>query len=680
MKRFQKNIILLILLPAPFFLAAQKTDPSANLELILESVLENLEEEQDISVITEDLEELAETPLNINRATAQDLSRLHLLDEVQVQKLLDYRKHFGPFYSIFEMNRIDGFSPGLLTRIEPFIWFGPEEKAPEQLADVIKYGKHQVLARSMATVQKPAGYKEKTDGSIPFEGDRFRHYARYRFQSYDNISVGFTAEKDPGEAFFAGSNRHGFDFCSGHFSVKVSPTIQNITVGDFLVRSGQGLVLWQGFSTAKSLNTLAISKTGQGIRPFTSTDENLFFRGVATSLNFGKATIGLFYSRKNDDANLVFAGSSATHFSSLQTSGYHRTAGEIADEKSVKHSNMGAVANWNFAYLKIGGTFLYQQFELPFIRGDQLYNRFRFSGKENFTAGADYLFSKGKYQLFGEAAISKSKGKAVVQGVVARLHDQVSVSAIFRHFGKNYHGHWASPFAESSSAANESGFYLGTKILPMKFVSLSAYSDFYRSDWVGYSTAGPSVGWDVSAQADFRFSKKWNFYFRYKNEEKEQKSIGGERAVNRPEQTQKARLHLQFQPSEIITLKTRAELVRFNGTMKENGILVFQDMQFAPVSVPLNISARIAWFSTAGYNSRIYAFENDLLYTFSVPAFSGQGVRTYLNLKYSISKHLDCWLKLGNTFLYDRETISSGYNEIVGKNKTEIKFQVRLKL
>ena len=168
MKRFLKYIILLILLPAPLFLAAQKTDPSANLEMILESVLENLDEEQDISVITEDLEELAETPLNINRATAQDLSRLHLLDEVQIQKLLDYRKNFGSFYSIFEMNRIDGFSPGLLTRIEPFIWFGPDEKEPERLADRIKYGKHQVLARSMATIQKPAGYKEKPDGTITF--------------------------------------------------------------------------------------------------------------------------------------------------------------------------------------------------------------------------------------------------------------------------------------------------------------------------------------------------------------------------------------------------------------------------------------------------------------------------------------------------------------------------------
>ncbi len=679
MNKSLQHIILLTLLLTALFSAAQKTDPAVNLEAILESIIENQEEETDLSVVTEDLEELAETPLNINNATPRDLSRLHVLDDIQIQKLLDYRRQFGPVYSVYELNSIDGFSPELLTKIEPFIWFGPVEKEPESWSKILKYGNHQVLARSTATVQKPTGYREKEDGSIPYEGGRFRNYTRYRFQSHENISVGLTAEKDPGEAFFSGSNQKGFDFYSGHFSIKLNRNV-HVTAGDFLVRSGQGLVLWQGFSSGKSLNTLDVSKTGQGTRPFTSTDENLFFRGAATSFNFGNATLHLFYSQKNDDANLVFADSAVTHFSSLQTSGYHRTQSEIADEKSVKHTNVGAAGSWSFTNLKIGATVLHQQFEIPFIRSDQLYNRFRFSGEENYTAGVDYLFNRGKYQLFGEAAVSKSKGKAFLQGAVARLHDQVSFSALFRHFDKNYHAHWANPFAEASSASNESGLYFGTKILPIKFVTLSAYSDFYRSEWMGYTTAGPSEGWDVFAQADFRFSQKLQFYLRFKNEEKDQKINDGERIVNHPEQTQKTRIHFQYKPSETVTLKTRAEYVHFEGLENENGVMVFQDVQFSPVSVPLNLSARVAWFSTESYNSRIYAYENDLLYTFSIPAFYGKGVRAYFNLKYKISERFDCWLKLGNTLQNDRETIGSGNDKIIGKNKTEIKIQVRLKI
>jgi hypothetical protein len=72
-----------------------------------------------------------------------------------------------------------------------------------------------------------------------------------------------------------------------------------------LVRAGQGLVLWQGYTSGKSENVLGISKTNQGIRPSTAVDENLFFRGVATTLNFGKAKLRIFYSQKNDDGNVV---------------------------------------------------------------------------------------------------------------------------------------------------------------------------------------------------------------------------------------------------------------------------------------------------------------------------------------------------------------------------------------
>ena len=680
MKRIWKHIIIFLPVLLAWNSFSQETDPERNIEAILESIIGNLDEESGASLIIEDLESLAENPLNLNSASASELSKLHLLNDIQIQNLINYREQFGAVYSVYELNSVEGFFPDLLLKMEPFIWFGPVEEEPQRFSETLKSGQHQLLLRTLGTAQKPEGYKERDDGTIPYEGNRFRYYSRYRFEADDNLSVGFTAEKDPGEAFFKGSNNHGFDFYSGHVNAKFNSVIENITVGDFLVRSGQGLVLWQGFSMSKSVNSLDIFKTNQGVRPFTSTDENKFFRGVSTSLKFGDANVTLFYSNKNDDANIIFSDSTATQFSSLQTSGYHRTENEIADEKSIKHTNYGVVANWQFNCLKLGGTFVYQQFGLPFVRSGQLYNKFLFSGTENYTAGLDYLFGKGKYQLFGETAFSKSKGKAFLQGAVAHLNDRVNFSLLFRHFDKDYHALWANPFAEGSSANNETGLYFGTRILPVKYVTLSAYADFYHSEWVNYTTAGPASGWEVFAQADFRFSEKMQFYLRYKNQEKEQKVTVSELYRNVPGQTRKIRLHFQYNPGELWGFKTRFENSFFEGIEKENGFLVFQDVQFSPVSVPLNLSARLAWFSTDGYNSRIYMYENDLLYTFSVPAFYGKGFRCYLNLKCPVSGKIDCWFKIGHTLYNGRETISSGYNEIPGNQKTELKFQVRLKI
>jgi len=182
------------------------------------------------------------------------------------------------------------------------------------------------------------------------------------------------------------------------------------------------------------------------------------------------------------------------------------------------------------------------------------------------------------------------------------------------------------------------------------------------------------------AQANFLLSKKTEFYIRFKNEEEEAKFIQNERYVNLLAQTQKLRVHLTWQLKENLILKTRIEQVHYKGLEVENGLMIFQDIQFKPVKIPLNISARVAWFSTSGYNSRIYAFENDMLYTFSIPAYYGNGFRTYINLNYKITKKIDCWIKIANTAWNDRETISSGYNEIPGTNKTELKLQLRLKM
>ncbi len=674
------HIILLLPVFFPLIVFAQESNSDKIIESIIESHLSNLDEGTDVGLIIEDLEELAENPININSTNESQLSRIYFLDDIQISKFLKYIEEFGPAYSIYELNTIDGFTPQLLNKIEPFIWFGPTDEKPEKLSDALKYANHQFLIRSLGTVQKPAGYLPNEEDAKAYEGNQFRYYARYRVKANQRFSAGITAEKDPGESFLAGSNKTGFDFYSGHLSFKVNSTIENITLGDFIVRSGQGLVLWQEYAFGKSENVLEISKTNHGVRPFTSVEENLFFRGLAGTFKFGSGRISVFYSQKKVDANVISGDTINPFFTSLQTTGYHRTQNEIDDKNAVQDKNAGAIFSWNFDYLKVGATFSYEQFNLPFIRSSQLYNQFRFRGSENFTSGFDYIYNKGRYQFFGEAAISKSKGKAFLQGAVIQLNEQLSFSALFRHFEKNYHAYWSNTFTEGGNTNNESGLFFGAQILPFKYISVSAYSDYYKANWIDYSTAAPADGWDVLAQANFTFPGKFEFYVRYKNEEKEQKFIKNERYVNSPKRLQKLRFHLQYNSSENLTFKTRIEHALYKGLEKENGVVIFQDVQFNPDKIPFSLSARLAWFNTESYNSRIYAYENDLLYTFSIPAYYGKGFRTYLNLKYKITGKIDFWFKIANTTWTDRETVGSGFNKIDGNNKTELKFQLRLKI
>ena len=88
---------------------------------------------------------------------------------------------------------------------------------------------------------------------------------------------------------------------------------------------------------------------------------------------------------------------------------------------------------------------------------------------------------------------------------------------------------------------------------------------------------------------------------------------------------------------------------------------------------------RLQYFETGGYNSRLYAFENDVLYSFSIPVFYNKGYRVYLNANYDFSKHLSFWIRWAR-FIYPEKKVSgSGLDEIRGRHKTEVKFQIMYK-
>src|SRR5680860_1460440 len=102
MKKLSK-IWILFFMAIAIFSMAQETDPKKLIEAIIESHLENLDEETNVSLVIEDLEDLAENPININATNQNELSRLYILNDIQIEKLLNYVNEYGPVYSIFEL-------------------------------------------------------------------------------------------------------------------------------------------------------------------------------------------------------------------------------------------------------------------------------------------------------------------------------------------------------------------------------------------------------------------------------------------------------------------------------------------------------------------------------------------------------------------------------------------------
>ena len=66
----------------------------------------------------------------------------------------------------------------------------------------------------------------------------------------------------------------------------------------------------------------------------------------------------------------------------------------------------------------------------------------------------------------------------------------------------------------------------------------------------------------------------------------------------------------------------------------------------------------------------------NVLYNFSIPPFSGTGIRYYININYVINKKFTFYVRFAQTNYKNVTSIGSGNDEIMGDHRSEIKFQL----
>jgi competence ComEA-like helix-hairpin-helix protein len=70
-------------------------------------------------------------PLNLNRATADDLDALPGLGPALARRIVDYRQAHGPFKQIEDLSEVSGIGPHNLPKLKPYLGLGsPEAVAP----------------------------------------------------------------------------------------------------------------------------------------------------------------------------------------------------------------------------------------------------------------------------------------------------------------------------------------------------------------------------------------------------------------------------------------------------------------------------------------------------------------------------------------------------------------------
>ena len=734
-----KQLVIIIL--SLFFAATAKAQIAIDTlstealnDLLIEQV-ERLAEDSDDDIDYEDLLEnyifFSENPIDINSDDVKQLVELHLLNVFQYEELLKYRRYYGDFLFLDELQMVEGFDDLTLSIIRPLVMVG-QNKDRDKLTfkKMARYGKHQILGRYEQVLEKQQGYLPIDDSALlakpnsRYLGSPQKLQFRYTYNYRNRIRAALVVEKDAGEMFFTDKvsdtiqallgkdYKRGFDFIGFHLYAKDLGIVKAAVLGDYQLSFGQGLTMWSGMSFGKAGAGSSVMKQGRGITPKGSASEYGFMRGAAVTLGGGPFSGTVFYSHRWVDANVSVADSlenEAELISSLQETGYHRTIGELQDRHAIRQQVIGGHLAYAIAHFEIGYTAQHTWLSTPLELKPSHYNQFYFQGKSLTNQGIDFKYVKGKYAVFGEMAMSYNPGTKVPEPIEGPTSTQSGVSTssttlgfaglvgltvkpagylnftvMYRDYGKTYQNLMSNAFGEGSRNQGQRGIYLGVEVAPAPYWNLLAYADQFQFTWLTSQVNAPRRGHDYYMRLSHSFNRRTNAYLQFRSKTKMKNSTDAFVFSHYPIFYTKntVRFNINYELGWNIHCANKAEYAHYrneDGT-NEHGYFLCQDIAYKPENPPFSLTFRYAIFDAKDYNARVYAYENDVLYSFSVPAMYGKGMRFYLLGKVKLFNSLTLYARIGRTIYSDRDEIGSGLTLIEGNHKTDLKVEAVWKL
>ena len=657
----------------------------------IEELSENSSDEIDFSDLSDELIELKEHPVNLNTTTADELRKLPFLTEKQIGNLILYKETYGEIYSINELQAINGFDTTTLRQIQPYIIIGPiVNHFKIKWPDIITSGHGQFVIRYQQILQKQEGYFVpdsilQIKPNAGYSGPPQKYYFRFNYSYHDRISIGLTGEKDPGEEFFTGSQPNGMDYYGGYFCLKNTSILKTLVIGNFNTDFGQGLTLSSGLSFGSLASSGNLRRYAGRIKPSLSVNENNYFRGIAINLGVKRFEVSAFYSNHKRDANITVTDSisgDALEVSSFEETGYHRIPSELNDKNVIREVIYGGNVQFRSNYFSIGITGVKSHWSAALTPQLDINSQFAFRGKSNLNLGCDFQFIFRSIYGFGEVSESLNGGMAWLAGLQVNPGADIHFSLIYRDYQRSYQNLYCNAIGKNSKNSNERGLMVTISTRLSSQIGISAFVDIFQSPWLKYRTDFISHGNEFSCQADYSLTKQLVMMLKYR-QRSSQINDNINQHLHKPinQYYRSLRYQIDWKISSATQLRNRIEIIQTSGEGRKTGFGYFicQDINFRPIKIPISLSLRYSLFDTDSYDERIYTFENDLLYSSSVPALEGTGIRCFFLVAWEPIKWLGVGIRYSQTYFTDREIIGTGLELINGNLKSEIKIQMQLK-
>lgn len=666
---FVLNSLCLILLSSLNILP-QADSSYIEIEEFIEDYLQEPDESLDNSDLFEIVERLILNPININSADILELQQIPGIDAKSISSIIEHRNKHGNYFSIDELYSVDGLSTETLSKIKPFVTVKervlespPTEDDKDFFGSLVTNSIIFLRSRYSTDLQTRKGF---TDNK--YLGSKLKSYNRLLFRYNDNLQAGLLIEKDPGEIDLD-------EFSSYHVALGNIGFLNQLIFGDYLFEFGQGLAMWGPYGFSKGGDAIyPVKKKRSRLKPYTSTTENNYFKGIAGTLNFDNFYVSAFYSRNQFDANI---DSVTGDILSRPIDGFHRTTSEISRKQSATETSIGSSISFQYENeFKLG--LLYYRSELsndllPSSVFDLRGNTF------NFTSFYyDLLYEN--MNIFGEFAFNGTS-IASINSLSFYIGRNLSFITSIRSYPRNYISLHGFAFGERSGAAtNEFGFYTGITWQTL-IGTLNFYYDQFIFPFATFLNPRPGNGDEFFVELISNPYKQFITKIRYKYESKDiSKSISDQRVLIK-RLKQLIRFEIIYHPIKSLRLRGRFDYntykVAEDGEYEE-GYSIFQDVRFSP-GQDFSFYFRTIFFKTHSFNSAIYEYENDLTGVLPNYALFGEGIRWYLLTRYRLFNLITLSLKYTETYKPDEKSISSGLSEIIGNIDNRFSFQLDIR-
>ena len=622
--------------------------------------------EVDYEQLQTDLYALHDAPIDLNNTSDEELSQLYFLSPQQIDDILAYAGRH-PFESLYELRLIPSLTEYEIRDLLPFVQIRnhKSEIINQKLypREVFAHATHEIITRV------DARNIEGMEGTDPMYVQ-----GRYRFDYQRKVIFGAQLRRPVGGV--AKDLQYG-----AYLQLRdITPHLHTVVGGNFQASFGQGLVLAPVFHSGKSSYVSSVGMQQQGLRYYSSVD--------GEGLHGAGATIRhAFSSQTRLDASALYSMRRAN-----DSTWHHLLGANLTLRHKRLEVQLTAIEN------------LWSDSIHPYRNAK--YNRHYFRGRNQAVIGASFRYNHGWFDAFGEVATTQNykrfeealngeainpiNGEAVNSphwGLGALIGSRfyptqgVSLVALYRYYSPYFDNALGYAFSETSRINDENGGYLGFEITRWRNWRISGYGDvFYFSGYkYGLGDAVKTLGYDAMAEIQYSWAKRPSF----------QGGDGGRlslrlRARQKGDATYSTRAQFDWAQGSW-SLRTTAEaniipskLSTLNSQLTY-GYTIFQDISY---SLPLRegrglgFRFRLQGFDAREWANRIYTYEHDVLYAFSIPATYGLGGRAYLFLRWQIIPQLALYFRVSET-VYAKQWAASHSRP---QTRTDLHLLLRAKL